>query len=408
MSFNVYKNRLSQEIKYWENINLAKLLNSQILSSLPPLSDAEREQLPQGISRFYDLGRCFFDFLGSVVIPIKQMQLLMLLHHVADLFEYYTHCLEMDIPMPTSYEVYEFFNSIPFDSAQQICLSLCENRTYAEILIGSLMSKDIQSFVKQLSQLDLSKSYQTALVRTINVLKLYEFQTAGFESDKAIDPSILETLFKNHLNELLFHKFDLNQDIKGSHHIHGLDNRVEIFGHMVDVLCELTLDKQNPNLYERVSGKLSSYGLWLVFAKYVFCQIVYSTSLIMDILNQEEKTIVKEILDRTNDVVIQMRDVRIFPLQYFFPSVTRWGEIMRLRFIKKSILMNPSNAIEKEAIPEVSTARKNRFSEKNNHLFFPSRIKTYSNYHSEILKEFYKYYGGMFEVYLTFEKGPGW
>ena len=56
MRLSDYKNKLSEDLQYWNEVNKAKCPDGDLKNLVPPLSDEDKMNLPIEIRSFYNMG----------------------------------------------------------------------------------------------------------------------------------------------------------------------------------------------------------------------------------------------------------------------------------------------------------------------------------------------------------------
>lgn len=326
MRLSEYKNKLSEDLQYWKDVNEAKLPDSDVMELIQPLTDEDRQKLPNEICNFYFGARWFFHFYGSVVIPQANILLLFYKRHISECFKSFTVYDEHDICEAAPHEVYELLKYISLDSAKEICLNFCEKKEDVNNLMSCLWQDDSSGFLRYFSALQIPTQYLIAFTKTINLLKNFELSKAintkamtTYEED--FDLSYVSYAIKSHFSEVSTES-EMVSDIS------------DFAIRLIDAAQELATDKDNTDLQKYISENYDLHT-WIKLGKRVYCMIEYNICSIWDYLSQEERNIADDIINPKQELTLRANDVIIRPTNDIIQLALRWSKITRQRILNQ-------------------------------------------------------------------------
>lgn len=321
MRLSDYKNKLSEDLQYWNEVNKAKCPDGDLKNLVPPLSDEDKMNLPIEIRSFYNMGRWFFNFVNSVVVPYNRVLLLYSKRHILECFKSNIVYDEHYIDEATPDEIYDLLKFVPFDSAKGICKTICENSEDAQTLITFVEQDDLSGFTYCISKLGIPSRFLIAFTKTNNLLKHIEYIGSMSNSESISDFSEYTYVLKSHFSEVSS-EIDLVSEV------------TNYAMRMIDSFLELADCKNNTDIQEYIINNFS-HESWYVLAKRFFSSSVYSMRRIWNDLSHDEKNIVDNIINPEREMVIVVNGEKVRPTNDIIQLALRWSKIFRKKVLDR-------------------------------------------------------------------------
>lgn len=327
MRLNGYQNKLTEDLKYWNDVNNAKLPVNDSEALIPPLTEEDSHILPIEIRNFYNWGQWAFDFMDNVFLPYNNILLLFYKRHIIEYFKSNMVYDEHNIKEALPYEVYDLLNNISFDSAKEICIIVCEKIEDANILLNYVIQEDLSGFTNYFSRLGISSQYLIAFTKTINLLKHIIFNQVVSDSETDAIPNL-----STYIYALKSHILETSQE--GEIVAEFADYGVK----MIDAFLKLAEDKYNIEIHNNIKNNFT-YKAWMLLVKRSFCLTVYAMRKIWDDLSQEEMQIANEVINPESEMTFTLNGETLRPTKQVVQLALRWSKISRKKVLERDKTM---------------------------------------------------------------------